>query len=215
MKSYDHKYLAEYLSRTILDSHSYLQTRLFIHGCVFPDHNPIGYLQGLFIGHPMKIHFTTYSIPKLQRLLAKLEEKETLSLWDFYRLGVLTHYPADAFTYPHNETFTDSMLAHAKYESNDLHTALTGLLSEYHCGDAPLPENDLHKGRDLWYTFCSLHETYEQTTPTAQTDASYIVPLCLRACREFAYRIPADTAVSAARVRFVNAWSGIYRRTKS
>ena len=215
MKSYDHKYLAEYLSRTILDSHSYLQTRLFIHGCVFPDHNPIGYLQGLFIGHPMKIHFTTYSIPKLQRLLAKLEEKETLSLWDFYRLGVLTHYLADAFTYPHNETFTDSMLAHAKYESNDLHTALTGLLSEYHCGDAPLPENDLHKGRDLWYTFCSLHETYEQTTPTAQTDASYIGPLCLRACREFAYRIPADTAVSAARVRFVNAWSGIYRRTMS
>lgn len=215
MKSYDHKYLAEYLSRTILDSHSYLQTRLFIHGCVFPDHNPIGYLQGLFAGHPMKIHFTTYSIPKLQRLLAKLEEKATLSLWDFYRLGVLTHYLADAFTYPHNETFTDNMLAHAKYESNDLHAALSGLLSEYDGGGVPFPENDLHNGEDLWYTFCSLHETYEQTAPTAQTDASYIVPLCLLACREFAYRVPADTVFSAARVRFVSAWSGRYTRRMS
>lgn len=214
MKSYDHKYLAEYLSQTILDTHSYLQTRLFIHGCVFPDHNPIGYLQGLFTGHPMKIHFTTYSIPKLQRLLEKLEEKDALSLWDFYRLGVLTHYLADAFTYPHNENFTDNMLAHAKYESQDLHTALTELLSD-ESGEPPLPENNLRKGASLWYTFCSLHKTYEQTTPTAQMDAAYIVPLCLRACREFAYRIPAETAFSSARVRFVSAWSGIYRRTMS
>lgn len=211
MKSYDHKQLAEYLSQTILDTHSYLQVRLFIHGCVFPDHNPLGYLQGLFAGHPMKIHFTTYSIPKLQRLLEKLESKESLSLWGYYQLGVLIHYLADAFTYPHNETFTDNMLAHAKYESQELHTALTQALA----GDFTLSENNLHKERDLWYTFCSLHKTYEETAPAPETDVRYIMPLCERACREFAYKAPSDTVFASARVRFVNAWSGIYRRNMS
>lgn len=213
MKSYDHKQLAEYLSQTILDTHTYLQVRLFIHGCVFPDHNPIGYLQGLLAGHPMKIHFTTYSIPKLQRLLEKLESRDTLSLWGYYQLGVLTHYLADAFTYPHNETFTDNMLAHEKYERQELHAALTDALSG--SGEASFPENNLHKGADLWYTFCSLHKTYEETVPAPQTDVQYIVPFCERACREFAYRMPADTLFSSARVRFVNVWSGLYRRTMS
>lgn len=211
MKSYDHKHLAEYLSQTILETNSYFQTRLFIHGCVFPDHNPISYLQGLLAGHPMKIHFIIYSKPKLQRILEKLESRDTLSLWGYYQLGVLTHYLADAFTYPHNETFTDSMLAHEKYERQELHTALINALSEP--GDAALPENNLHKDADLWYTFCSLHKTYKQTVPAPQTDVQYIVPICERACREFICRQPAGTM--SARVRFVNAWSGIYRRNAS
>lgn len=148
----------------------------------------------------------------MQRLLEKLESSDGLSLWGYYQLGVLTHYLADAFTYPHNETFTDSMLVHAKYESHGLHAALTEALSG---GSSYSDENNLHKNGDLWYTFCSLHKTYEQTSPSPQTDVQYIVSLCERACREFACRQPAGTAFTSARVRFVNAWSGIYRRNMS
>lgn len=182
MKSYDHKQLAEHLTENILPAHGYLPARFFIHGAVFPDHNPISYLQGLLDGHPMKIHFTTYSRPKVQQLIEKLEKKEGLSLWGYYRLGVLIHYLADAFTYPHNETFTENMLAHAKYESQELHSALTQHLS----GDMEVTNENLKIKKNLWHTFCALHNTYEQTNPSPQTDLSYIIPLCEMVCREFA-----------------------------
>lgn len=191
MKSYDHKQLAEHLTENILSAHGYLPSRFFIHGAVFPDHNPISYLQGLLDGHPMKIHFTVYSKPKVRQLIEKLEKKEALSLWGYYKLGVLTHYLADAFTYPHNETFTDNMLAHAKYESQKLHSALTEHLS----GGKAIPDENLQKSKNLWHTFCTLHSTYKQASPSPQTDLAYIIPLCEMVCRELACNKMKEPAV--------------------
>ena len=37
-------------------------------------------------------------------------------MWQYYTLGKLTHYLADAFTFPHNETYPDSIAAHRRYE---------------------------------------------------------------------------------------------------
>ena len=47
-------------------------------------------------------------------------------MWQYYTLGKLTHYLADAFTYPHNENYPDSMLCHHQYE-----TDLRAYLEEY------------------------------------------------------------------------------------
>ena len=46
-------------------------------------------------------------------------------MWQYYTLGKLTHYLADAFTYPHNDHFSDSLMDHHRYES-DLRLYLEG-----------------------------------------------------------------------------------------
>ena len=50
-------------------------------------------------------------------------------MWQYYTLGKLTHYLADAFTYPHNDHFSDSLMDHHRYES-DLRLYLEGYLAQ-------------------------------------------------------------------------------------
>ena len=99
MLSKDHRLLGEYLAGQMIENTSPLAIRLFIKGCVFPDHNPWTYLRGVFMGHPFKTHFVFLSYPEIMRLCEKLENRTRLYLWDYYTLGALLHYVADAFTY--------------------------------------------------------------------------------------------------------------------
>lgn len=48
-------------------------------------------------------------------------------MWQYYTLGKLTHYLADAFTYPHNENYPESLIAHRQYE-DDLRSYLAQYL---------------------------------------------------------------------------------------
>ena len=57
---------------------------------------------------------------------SRLQRRQRWTIWQYYTLGKLTHYLADAFTYPHNENYPDSMLCHHQYE-----TDLRAYLEEY------------------------------------------------------------------------------------
>ena len=58
--------------------------------------------------------------------ISRLQRRQRWTIWQYYTLGKLTHYLADAFTYPHNENYPDSMLCHHQYE-----TDLRAYLEEY------------------------------------------------------------------------------------
>ncbi len=180
MISKDHRMLGELLAKQLIKNTSPLATHLFVTGCVFPDHNPLTYIRGLCMGYPFKTHFLFLSYPEIQRLCSKLENRRSLYLWDYYTLGALTHYVADAFTYPHNEHYTGSMLDHTKYEHDQLHRVFEQYLTEDFQA-AGYVNDDM---KPLGEFFSELHDSYMQEEPEAMCDTQYICRACAVVCAE-------------------------------
>lgn len=178
MVSKDHRLLGEFLAQQMIKNTSPIANRLFVAGCVFPDHNPLTYLRGLYMGHPLKTHFLFLSYPEILRLCDKLENRKKLYIWDYYTLGALLHYAADAFTFPHNEHYTGNMLEHASYEHNELHQTFEQYLTREFNIDMYTTDST----QALGSTFAELHDSYMEAEPEAICDARYICKICTIIC---------------------------------
>ncbi len=88
----------------------------FLFGSVEPDLNALTYLKG--IAHGMGLHGHNYAqvLPRIVRLSALLKDRQAWRVQDYYRMGKLVHYVADAFTLPHNTAFQGNLRAHIRYE---------------------------------------------------------------------------------------------------
>ena len=84
----------------------------FLFGSVEPDLNALTYLKG--IAHGMGLHGHNYAqvLPRIVRLSALLKDRQAWRVLDYYRMGKLVHYVADAFTLPHNTAFQGNHRAH-------------------------------------------------------------------------------------------------------
>lgn len=87
----------------------------------------------------------------------------------YFKLGKLTHYVADSFTFPHNKEFPGNLTEHIEYES-ELHNYLTSTL-----------KLDMHAWRLLYpkYELVSqigqMHEQYVKASHGYVTDCCYIL----------------------------------------
>ena len=178
MTSKDHRLLGEFLAQQMIKNTSPLATHLFVTGCVFPDHNPLTYLRGFYMGYPLKAHFYFLSHSEIQRLCNKLENRTKLYLWDYYTLGALLHYVADAFTFPHNDHYTGNMLEHAQYEHVQLHPIFEQYLTETFCMERYIDDDR----QTIESIFLKSHNSYMETEPTAVCDAEYICRVCTMIC---------------------------------
>ena len=171
----DHKLLGVFLVRRLMKNPSFAAKRLFLWGCVLPDRNPLTYLRGIYLGHPLKTHFVAISRPEIHRLCSKLEHKRKLFLWDYYSLGALTHYVADAFTFPHNAHYHGGLLNHARYEESTLHP----LFETYIAQNNEIPSYDVPVTVPLKEVFEQMHTVYANSEPSPIVDAEWIVRACL------------------------------------
>lgn len=122
----------------------------FLFGSFQPDCNPLTYLKGSLRAYKLKGHNYSNSQPYISSQIQRLQRRERWTMWQYYTLGKLTHYLADAFTYPHNENFPDGLLDHHQYE-----TALRRYFAEYlanrrpaleaECADLPAALDQLHR----------------------------------------------------------------------
>lgn len=90
----------------------------FLFGCVEPDINLLSHLD--LDKQKKTAHLHGHNHPYLDQRILRLIEKLTLNpnitpLYAF-RLGVLLHYLADAFTFAHNTNFKGNFSAHNAYE---------------------------------------------------------------------------------------------------
>lgn len=181
MLSKDHRLLGRVLVRQMFTNKSPLAAHLFVTGCVFPDHNPWTYLRGVSMGHPLKTHFLFLSYSEILRLCVKLENRTRLYLWDYYTLGVLLHYAADAFTFPHNPQYRGTMIGHACYERKLLHPALESYLRG-HSDRECIRQNNREP---LAAVFEKLHASYRKENEKngdPVRDAAYICRICTIIC---------------------------------
>ena len=138
--------------------------KVFLFGCVQPDYNLFTYLKGSRKGQFFEGHNFKNAESHILRSIEKLQKSSWLML-KYYRLGKLIHYLADAFTSPHNISY--SVTNHALYEiklhnkleegiaaSSGLQQSSTGSVAEY---------------------ILSTHQQYNSASHGLKTDVRYII----------------------------------------
>lgn len=167
MQKRSHKLLAS----TLLESENGFCARrfelAFLFGSFQPDCNPLSYLKGSLRAQTLRGHNYANSQRYIATRILRLQRRDRWTVWQYYTLGKLTHYLADAFTYPHNDNYTDSMLNHHQYE-----TDLRAYLEEY------LKSRTLRREQarqDLLDALTELHGQYMETVADMRRDVQYIL----------------------------------------
>lgn len=152
MQKRSHKLLASALLRSRQGFDARRFELAFLFGSFQPDCNPLTYFWGFRTSWKPCGHNFSNSQAYINRKIRALQKRARWTMWQYYTLGKLTHYLADAFTYPHNDHFPDSLMDHHRYEC-DLRRYLEGYLSQ-----RKLELETVH--RDLTDAIAELHRQY-------------------------------------------------------
>lgn len=167
MQTKDHKMLAEFLIHGMKYYIPPFYIKAFLLGSVEPDINKFTYLHGLIRGEKFHGHNYENIMPVMKKLFYSIEKKQNLGIREYYHLGKLMHYIADAFTFPHNRMFKGNLRDHWEYEE-ELHQKFNCLL----------PKRKIER---KFTTSCDfrcieiLHEEYLQNACTYEDDCKYIL----------------------------------------
>ena len=178
MQKRSHKLLATTLLRSEDGFRAKRYEWAFLFGSFEPDCNPFSYLKGSIRAQRFGGHNYGNSRRFLERKIRQLQKRDHWTVWQYYTLGKMTHYLADAFTCPHNPHYTDSMLAHHQYE-----TDLRAYLEEY------LEGRTLRRKafrEDVAGALGQLHDYYVQARADQHMDVQFIleaVSLLMAGCR--------------------------------
>lgn len=170
MRGKSHHCLGEFLANRYLKHVSKLHIQAFLLGCVEPDRNPTTYFKGSIRHQWMRGHNYPNAKRFIQKLSYRLEKKKSFTIMDFYILGKLIHYTADAFTLAHNDFFPQSLTHHREYEIRLQAYFLTFLKSD--------PNVNVLPAESIIAAICSYHSEYSRQEPHIHTDADYILSAC-------------------------------------
>ena len=164
----NHLLLARALAKQapVLSAHP-LRKEAFVIGNLLPDFVPFTYLDGFRSTRRMVGHNLPYSQPKIARKLKKGLSVGLHSASDAFRLGVLTHYLADSFTYPHTTDFQGSYKDHSAYERR--------LKAEFPKHLSQIAEAEPATSPDF---LRDAKQQYDSIHPSPARDAEWIVRVC-------------------------------------
>lgn len=169
MKQESHRLLGRYLIGQLPEQPKRRHSRAFLIGCVEPDRNPLSYLKGSLRAKWFYGHNYQNANRWIDRTIRHLQSKTRWNLVDYYRMGKLIHYTSDAFTYVHNNCFSDSIAVHRAYEEK-LQSLFLQQLDEFQARREALR-------RDLTAFFRTAHSQYLQTMADVQHDCQYILDM--------------------------------------
>ncbi len=116
MRAASHRKLGIYLAEHYMPNLPRKYLRAYLIGCTQPDKNPTTYLKGSVRNRWLHGHDYTSARQCIGRLIKRLQKSSKWKLADYYTLGKLIHYTADAFTFSHNDDFPGNISAHRRYE---------------------------------------------------------------------------------------------------
>lgn len=170
MRGQSHHCLGRYLAELYMSSTPKMYIKAFQLGCIEPDRNPATYLKGSLRFQWLRGHNFLNARRFMKRISLRLERKERLNLWDYYTLGKLIHYTADAFTYAHNTDFSPQLSDHMEYEAQ-----LQNYFLDYLSRD---PQTDPHFARSIMGAIDRYHRDYEQTERSIHNDSRFALTAC-------------------------------------
>ncbi|MCI6054170.1 zinc dependent phospholipase C family protein [Dysosmobacter sp.] len=167
MQKRSHKLLASSLLESVDGFRARRFELAFLFGSFQPDCNPLTYLKGSIRAYKFRGHNYSNSRRYIERRIRRLQARRRWTMWQYYTLGKLTHYLADAFTYPHNEHYPDPLLCHHQYE-----TDLRAYLQEY------LAERTVRRKQfraNVAESIAQLHDYYRQSAADQRMDVQFIL----------------------------------------
>lgn len=172
MRKKSHVSLAVYLINN-LDSGLLMNHRkAFIMGSILPDCKP----SFVTTKHNMEETFDMVS-EFISQLTVESSDFRRISTAYCRRLGEVTHYIADYFTYPHNDMFEGSIKDHCIYEKEQME-----YLKKYmESGEIYINRNIVNSfsgPEDICEFIKKLHLQYKSGENTVDNDCKYIVALC-------------------------------------
>lgn len=170
MRGKSHICLGKYLIQHYMEHIPKKYQIAFLTGCLEPDRNPLTYLKGSFRCQWLRGHNYRNARRFMGRISQRLEEKKHLTLFDFYTLGKLIHYTADAFTYAHNDAFPSALSDHREYE-----TRLQNHFLDYIAQD---PRIELSMARSVMEVIGDFHREYEKLEANIHTDSQFALTTC-------------------------------------
>lgn len=163
MKTEDHFRLAIHLKNQYLKNLPALSKLAFIIGSVEPDVNLFTYLLG------WKIRFLYgHNWNNAKKYLEnKLQKTAHAQKVNWFSVGRIVHFTADAFTYTHNSYFVGGFYKHTKYEKQ-MHQYFIPQMTKAH----PRFNNS---GENLHQYILKRHNEYMWAPPSAKTDTEFIL----------------------------------------
>ena len=170
MRRKSHVSLGKYLLAQYLPDLPMPYQQAFLFGCIEPDRNPATYLKGSFRSQWLRGHNYHNAKRFMARISRRLEHRKTFGLFDYYTLGKLIHYTADAFTFAHNDTFSDRLSDHRKYE----------IMLQNHFLDylRKNPIVNIHLAGSVMESIAAFHRNYSGETATIHRDCRYALQAC-------------------------------------
>lgn len=172
MRGESHRALGRFILDIYLPAAHPMQRKAFLLGCIEPDRNPISYCKGSIRAQWLRGHNYNNALRFMRRLINRLQRKTHWNLWDYYSLGKLIHYTADAFTYAHNKQFPDDLYQHHLYEV-ELQQQFLLFLNTPSCAFMELPDT----GSEL---LPALHTAYINAEAGYETDIRFTMEACCR-----------------------------------
>ena len=170
MRGKSHIHLGRYLAQRYMENIPEQYFKAFLVGCIQPDRNPATYLKGSLRCQWLRGHNYQNARRFMRKISHRLERKENLKIFDYYTLGKLIHYTADAFTYAHNSTFPTDLEEHREYEA-----ALQDHFLEYLQAD---PQVDTRMARSVMDAIYSYHREYIAHPADIRRDAQFALTAC-------------------------------------
>ncbi|BCJ95779.1 hypothetical protein acsn021_33480 [Anaerocolumna cellulosilytica] len=114
---------------------------------------------------------------EIKKITDDYEAERGLTRYYTRHLGVITHYIADYFTYPHNRSFTGTMKEHCLYE-RDLKFALKEYVKSEDAIKARDKSHTMETVEEILQFIRQMHEEYLKVVGKIKNDCMYIVELC-------------------------------------
>ncbi|MBS6560728.1 MAG: zinc dependent phospholipase C family protein [Clostridiales bacterium] len=145
----------------------------FCFGSILPDCKP----SFLTTPHTFKNTFEDVK-QKIERFIEKMKNMYCFGYRDCIRLGEITHYLADYFTFPHNEHYEGNLKEHCYYEK-DLKFALRRFLESKEVMEIRR-EIKVHTTKEELFQFIEeTHQEYTKKKSIVLEDCRYIVRVCM------------------------------------
>ena len=167
MKQESHRLLGHYLIDQLNHLPKASYRRAFLIGCVEPDRNVLSYLKGSIRSRWFYGHNYQNADRWIERHINRLKSKDSWNIWNYYCMGKLIHYTSDAFTYVHNNCFTESISAHRAYE-DQLQEQFLNCLEEKKSSEN-MPRLDING------VFRNAHRSYLKNVADVHRDCRYIL----------------------------------------
>lgn len=170
MRGKSHISLGYYLLDRYLPALPSRYRRAFMLGCIEPDRNPATYFKGSLRFQWLRGHNYRNASRFMRRISLRLEQKSAWNLFDYYTLGKLIHYTADAFTYPHNDHFPHNLSGHRDYEVQLQNHFLSYLQED--------PQVDIRLAKSIMDGIADYHLEYSMEAADIHRDSQFALQAC-------------------------------------